>query len=201
MMHLVCCDLEGVFVPEIWINVSKKTGIEELKYTTRDIPDYDVLMKQRLSILEKHGLKLSDIQQVISTLEPLEGAKEFLEWIKERTRVIVVSDTFVEFADPLMKKLGRPTLLCHSLTIDSQGNIRDYNLRQPDPKRRVVEAFQNLKYHVIAFGDSYNDVTMLQQADNGILFKPPKNVVEDYPQFPVTENFEELKTELDKHLV
>lgn len=196
-MYLVCSDLEGVFVPEVWINVAQKTGIDELSLTTRDITDYNVLMKKRLSVLEKHGLKLKDIQDVIATIEPLDGAVDFINWLKKRTQIIVVSDTFVEFADPLMEKLGRPTLLCHSLTIDHRdGKITGYNIRQKDPKRMVIKAFQGLNYEVIAFGDSYNDISMLQQAEQGFLFSPPDNVIDDYPDFPVSHNYEELRNQL-----
>ncbi len=199
-MYVVCADLEGVFVPEVWINVAEKTGIPELRLTTRDISDYDVLMKQRLKILEEKGLKLKDIQNVIATIKPLEGALEFINWLKETTQLIVVSDTFSQFADPLMKQLGRPTLFCHNLIVDANNNITDYKLRQKDPKRKVVEALQSLKYKVIAFGDSYNDVTMLKQAEVGILFKPPQNVIEEFPQLPVTNNYKELKSFLEQYL-
>ena len=200
MIHAICCDLEGVFVPEVWINVAKKTGIEELKLTTRDINDYDVLMKKRLGILKEHGLKLIDIQNIIATLEPLEGAVDFLYWLKEKSRVFIVSDTFSEFADPLMKKLGRPTLFCNYLSVDKDNNVTDYHLRQPDQKRMVVKALQSLNYRIIAFGDSYNDISMLQQAEQGILYCPPANVIEDYPQFPVTGNYNELKARIEEYL-
>ena len=200
MLHAICCDLEGVFVPEVWINVAKKTGIEELKLTTRDINDYDVLMKKRIAILKEHNLTLKDIQDVIDTLEPLEGALDFLRWMKEISRVFIVSDTFVEFADPLMKKLERPTLLCNYLSVNGNGMVTDYHLRQPDQKRMVVKALQGLKYKVIAFGDSYNDISMIQQAEQGILYCPPDNVIADYPQFPVTKNYSQLKEEIKKHL-
>ncbi len=199
-MYLVCADLEGVFVPEVWINVAEKTGIPELRLTTRDISDYDVLMKQRLKILEEKGLKLKDIQDVIATIKPLDGAVEFINWIRETTQLIVVSDTFSQFAEPLMKQLGRPTLFCHNLVIDENNNIIDYKLRQKDPKKKVVQALQSLQYKVIAFGDSYNDVTMLQQANKGILFRPPQNVIEEFPQLPVTNNYTELKALLETHL-
>ena len=192
-MHIICSDLEGVFVPEIWINVAERTGIADLRLTTRDIADYDVLMKRRLSILDANGLKLKDITDVIATIEPLPGARAFLDWLRARTQVIVVSDTYVEFARPLMEKLGWPTLLCHSLSIDGSGAIADYNLRQPDGKRQVVVAFKNLNYEVLAMGDSYNDVAMLKEAHRGILFRPPPNVIDEYPQFPVTTTYEELK--------
>lgn len=192
-MYIICSDLEGVWVPEVWINVAKKTGISELKLTTRDIKDYDELMQYRLKILKKHNLKLKDIQQVIATIQPLKGALEMIQWIKEKTQLIVVSDTFVEFADPLMLQLERPTLFCHSLKVDQENNIVDYNLRQKDPKRKVVQALQSLEYKVVAFGDSYNDISMLQEADSAILFNPPQNVINDFPEFPVATNYTELK--------
>ncbi len=195
-MWIICADLEGVFVPEIWINVAKKTGIDELKLTTRDIKDYDQLMRYRLEILDKHNLKLRDIQEVISTLQPLPGALDFIREIRKLTRFAIVSDTFVEFAQPLMDKLENPFLLCHSLETDSTGRITNYLLRQSDPKRKTVEAFKSLKYNVVAFGDSYNDVTMLQAADRGILFCPPDNVKADFPQYPVVTDLDSLKKEL-----
>ena len=200
-MYIVCSDLEGVFVPEVWINVAEKTKIPELRLTTRDINDYDVLMNRRIKILAEHGLKLKDIQDVIGTIKPLEGANDFINWIKERTQLIIVSDTFAQFADPLMKQLDRPTLFCHNLVVNDNDEIIDYRLRQKDPKRKVVEALQSLQYKVIAFGDSYNDVSMLQQADVGILFKPPRNVIDDYPELPVTNNYVELQNMLEKYLV
>ncbi len=192
-MHLVCSDLEGVFVPEIWISVAERTGIDDLRLTTRDISDYDALMKRRLSILDANGLKLSDITDVIATMDPLPGAREFLDWLRFRTQVIVVSDTYVEFARPLMEKLGWPTLLCHDLTIDEKGAIAGYNLRQKDAKKKAVLAFKELNYKVLAMGDSYNDVEMLKEADQGILFSPPQNVIDEFPQFPVTTSYDELK--------
>ena len=199
-MYVVCCDLEGVFVPEVWINVSKKTGIEELKLTTRDVSDYNELMQHRLKILDKHGLKLKDIQDVIATIKPLDGALEMIDWIKTRTQLIVVSDTFREFADPLMRQLNRPTLFCHSLTVDNEGKIINYNLRQKDPKRQVVKALKSLNYKVVAFGDSYNDTSMLAEAEAGILFRPPQHVIDEFPQYPVTTNYDELKAELIKYI-
>ena len=199
-MNILLSDLEGVFVPEVWINVAKKTGIEDLKLTTRDITDYNVLMKRRLKILEEHKLTLKDIQDVIATIAPLDGAKEFLDWLKTVTPFIVVSDTFQEFAKPLMDQLGNPTLLCHSLTIDDKGMIADYNLRQEDPKRRVVQAFHNLNYKVIAQGDSYNDTTMLVEADHGILVNPPQNVIDDFPQFPVVTDYDTLRKTIEGYL-
>lgn len=192
-MDLLCSDLEGVFIPEIWINVAQKTGIEELKLTTRDITDYDVLMKKRLSIMDRHGLKLKDITDVIKTIDPLEGAVETLTWIREQTQIIILSDTFEEFARPLMRKLGFPALLCHSLTVDATGRITDYNLRQQNHKKHATRAFKNLNYRVIAFGDSYNDTAMLAEADHGFFFMPPDNVIREFPQFKVTRNYDELK--------
>lgn len=200
-MHLICSDLEGVFVPEIWINVAERTGIDELCLTTRDISDYDVLMKRRLSILDANSLKLKDITDVIATMDPLPGAREFLDWLRARTQVIIVSDTFVEFARPLMEKLGWPTLLCHDLTIDDSGAIAGYNLRQSDGKQKAVQAFKKLNYQVLAMGDSYNDVTMLKEAHQGILFCPPKNVIDEYPQFPVATTYGDLKEIFGKVLV
>jgi phosphoserine/homoserine phosphotransferase len=199
-MFVVCSDLEGVFVPEVWINVAEKTGIPELKLTTRDEPDYNVLMKSRIKILEEKGLKLKDIQDVIAQIRPLDGALEFIAWVKERSQFIVVSDTFIQFAEPLMKQLGRPTLFCHSLVIDEENRITGYQLRQEDPKRKTVEALQGLKYQVIAMGDSYNDVSMLKQAEVGILFCPPDNVVREFPELPVVYNYEELKKILVKYI-
>ncbi len=198
-MHAVCSDLEGVWVPEVWINVSQKTGIEELRFTTRDIKDYDELMQHRLKILKQHNLKLKDIQHVIATIKPLDGALEIVTWLKQVSRFIVVSDTFVEFASPLMEQLEWPTLFCHSLMVDTEGNITGYKLRQKDPKMKVVQALQSLSYKVIAFGDSYNDISMLRQADEAILFRPPQNVIDDYPQFPVMHDYEDLKKYLLQH--
>ena len=192
-MEIACLDLEGVLVPEIWIGVAERTGIAALRATTRDIPDYDVLMKQRLGLLERHDLRISDIQAVIEDLGPLEGAWDFLQWLREYFQVVILSDTFYEFAAPLMRQLGWPTLLCHHLDIDGGERIVNYRLRQPNPKRRAVQAFQSLNYQVIAAGDSYNDVAMLKQADTGILFRPPANVVAEFPQFPVTTTFDEMR--------
>lgn len=199
-MYIVCSDLEGVFVPEVWINVAEKTAIAELRRTTRDEPDYNLLMRNRMKILDQHGLKLQDVQNVIAQIRPLPGAVAFIEWVKERTQLIVVSDTFIQFADPLMKQLGRPTLFCHTLVMDESNRIIDYKLRQPDPKRKTVEALQELKYQVIAMGDSYNDTSMLKQADVGILFRPPQNVINDFPQFPVVTEYDELKVLLEKYI-
>lgn len=193
-MHIVCTDLEGVLVPEIWIHVALKTGIEALRLTTRDIPDYDVLMRKRLQLLKQHGLKLKDITDVIETMDPMAGAVEFLDDLRARTQVIIVSDTYKEFAKPLMAKLGWPTLFCNSLSIDGNGCIADYHLRQPDGKRHVVEALHGLNFKVIAMGDSYNDISMLKTADHGFLFRPPRNIVDEYPQFPVAHNYAEIQT-------
>ncbi len=193
-MHILCSDLEGVFVPEIWINVAHKTGIEALKLTTRDISDYDVLMKKRLSIMAEHNLKLSDIQAVIKQMEPLEGAFEFLKWIRERYQIIIVSDTFVEFAGPLMEKLNWPTLFCNSLTVAQDGMINGYNLRQNDGKRKTTAALKSLNFRVVAFGDSYNDISMLKEADAAFLFRPPENVTDEFPEIPWTETYDGLKT-------
>lgn len=192
-MHIICFDLEGVFVPEVWINVAKKTGIEELKLTTRDVSDYDVLMKHRIKILAEHKLTLKDIQNVIATIRPLDGALDFISWVKKRMPMIIVSDTFEQFADPLMEQLGRPTLFCHSLVIDGDNMISGYNLRQKDPKRRAVEALQSLNYTVLACGDSYNDTSMLLKADKGILYCPPENVIKDFPQLPVATDYKMLE--------
>ena len=199
-MKLLVADLEGVFLPEIWINVALKTGIEELKLTTRDISDYDVLMTKRLSILDENNLTLKDIQDVIATLDPLDGAREILDWIRARTQIIILSDTFEEFAGPLMAKLGYPALLCHNLTVDATGRISDYNLRIDNQKKKAVQAFQGLNYHVIAFGDSYNDTGMIQAADRGFFFRPPESVTSDFPEIPVTRSYEELKTMIEKLL-
>ena len=197
-MELACLDLEGVLIPEIWIAFAEKTGIPELRATTRDIPDYDVLMKQRLKLLDEHGYGLADIQAVIETLDPLPGAVEFVEWLRERFQVIILSDTFYEFAGPLMKKLASPTLFCHKLVTDESGRVVDYTLRQKDPKRMSVKAFHSLNYYVIAAGDSYNDTTMLAEADAGILFHAPENVIREFPQFPAVHTYEDLRNEFLK---
>lgn len=191
-MELACLDLEGVLIPEIWINVAERTGIEDLRATTRDVPDYDELMKHRLGVLERNGLGLPDIQDVISGMAPLDGARDFLDWLRQHFQVIVLSDTFYEFAAPLMRQLHWPTLFCHSLAVDGGGRIVDYHLRLPDQKRRAVQAFHELQFRVIAAGDSYNDTSMLAEADAGILFRPPDNVIREFPQFPVTRSYAEL---------
>ncbi len=190
---IACLDLEGVLVPEIWINVAAGTGIEELRRTTRDEPDYDRLMQGRLAILERHGLGLPDIQRVIAAIRPLEGAGAFLDWLRERMQVLILSDTFTEFAQPLMAQLGYPCLFCNSLEVDERGRIRDYRLRIADGKRKAVMALKLLNFRVIAAGDSYNDTSMLGEADAGILFRPPDNVIRDFPQFPVTRSYDELR--------
>ncbi|MEZ5555653.1 bifunctional phosphoserine phosphatase/homoserine phosphotransferase ThrH [Haliea sp.] len=192
-MELACLDLEGVLIPEIWIAFAEKTGIEALRATTRDIPDYDVLMKQRLRLLDEHGLKIDDIQAVIATLEPLPGAAEFLNWLRERFQVIILSDTFYEFSAPLMRQLGWPTLLCHRLQVDDTGRVVDYKLRQKDPKRASVQALHSLHYRIIAAGDSYNDTSMLAEADVGLLFHAPQNVIDEFPQFRALHDFPSLK--------
>lgn len=193
-MKILVADLEGVFLPEIWINVAKKTGIEELKLTTRDISDYNVLMKKRLALLKENNLKIQDIKDVIATLEPLDGAKQILDWIRQNSQIILLSDTFEEFAKPLMAKLDYPVLLCHSLTIDKSGTITDYNLRIENQKKEAVKALRKMNYHVIAFGDSYNDINMIKEADQGFFFSPPESVVRDFPDIPVTRDYSELKT-------
>jgi phosphoserine/homoserine phosphotransferase len=190
---LACLDLEGVLVPEIWINVAERTGIAALRRTTRDEPDYDKLMRGRLAILDQHGLRLGDIQAVIDGMAPLDGALEFLDWLRSRAPVVILSDTFYQFAAPLMRKLGFPTLFCNALEVEPGGRIGGYRLRLPDGKRRAVEALRAIAFRVVAAGDSYNDTTMLAAADAGILFRPPPNVVADFPQFPVTSTYAELR--------
>ena len=194
---IVCLDLEGVLVPEIWINVAETTGIEALRITTRDEPDYDKLMRQRIAILETHGLRLRDIQAVIGRMGPLEGAQEFLAWLRGEHQVIILSDTFYEFAAPLMAQLGHPTLFCNSLIVDGDDRVRDYRIRLQDGKRKAVMALKLLNLDVIAAGDSYNDTTMLAEADAGILFRPPENVVREFPQFPVTRTYGELRAAIE----
>jgi len=190
---IACLDLEGVLVPEIWINVAERTGIAELRRTTRDEPDYDKLMRGRLAILEQHQLGLPDIQRVIGAMHPLDGAGTFLDWLRARFQVLILSDTFDEFAAPLMAQLGYPTLFCNSLVVDDKGTIRDYRIRIRDGKRKAVMALKLLNFEVIAAGDSYNDTTMLAEADHGILFRPPDNVIREFPQFPVTHTYDELR--------
>jgi phosphoserine/homoserine phosphotransferase len=192
-VKIACLDLEGVLVPEIWISVAERTGIEALRRTTRDEPDYDRLMRGRLEILARHGLGLPDIQRVIRAMHPLEGAPEFLDWLRERFQVLVLSDTFYEFADPLMAQLGRPTLFCHRLETDAAGRVVGYRIRLADQKRLTVRALHGLAFEVVAAGDSYNDTAMLDEADAGILFRPPENVVREFPHFPVARSYDELR--------
>lgn len=191
-MKLVCLDLEGVLVPEIWIGVAERTGIDELRLTTRDISDYDVLMKRRLEILDEHGLKIEDIHAVIDSLNPLPGAREFLDRLRSSVQVAILSDTFYQFASPLMRMLDWPSLYCNDLDIDGDGRVTGYRLRQPDQKRQAVRAFKDLNFQVLAAGDSYNDLSMLSEAHAGILFRPPDQLVGEYPQFPVTQSHDEL---------
>ncbi len=194
-MEIACLDLEGVLVPEIWIDFAERTGIDALKATTRDVPDYDVLMKQRLRLLDENGLKLQDIQAVIADMAPLDGAIDFVDWLRERFQLVILSDTFYEFSAPLMRQLGWPTLLCHRLEIDAAGKVANYRLRQKDPKRQCVKAFHGLHYRVVAAGDSYNDTTMLSEADVGILFHAPQNVKDEFPQFNAVDSYTDLKSE------
>jgi phosphoserine/homoserine phosphotransferase len=191
-MKIVCLDLEGVLVPEIWIGVAERTGIEELRLTTRDISDYDVLMQRRIEILNENGLRIGDIHEVINALDPLPEAREFIARLRASVQVAILSDTFYQFAEPLMRKLDWPSLYCNDLEIDAQGHVTGYRLRQPDQKREVVRAFKGLKFEVLAAGDSYNDLSMLDEADAGILFRPPEKLVEEYSHFPVTQTHEEL---------
>lgn len=189
---VVTLDVEGVLIPEIWIAVAERTGIDALRRTTRDEPDYDVLMRGRLELLDEHGLGMADVAEVIATLSPLDGAAEFLTELRSRTQVILLSDTFEEFARPLMSQLGWPTVLCHRLEVDERDRIVDYRLRQPDQKRRAVAALHGLNYRVIAAGDSYNDTTMLAEADHGFLFRAPDNVIREFPQFPALTEYDDL---------
>lgn len=197
-MQLVCLDLEGVLVPEIWIEFAERTGIPELRRTTRDEPNYDTLMKYRLDILASRKLGLPDIEGVIGTMSPMPGAREFLDALREQYQVVILSDTFQEFAKPLMKQLGWPTLLCHRLEADERGILVNYHLRMPDQKREAVKRFKELNLKVVAAGDSYNDTAMLGEAHGGILFHPPENVVREFPQFPVTRSYDELRAEIDQ---
>jgi phosphoserine/homoserine phosphotransferase len=194
---IVAMDLEGVLVPEVWIAVAEKTGIKELRLTTRDISDYDELMRMRIGILEENGLTLRDIQEVIGTMDPLPGAGTFLDWLRPKVQPIILSDTYYEFALPLMEKLGYPTLFCNSIEADERSTVTDYHLRIRDGKRRAVEAFRQINFRVIAVGDSYNDTTMLTEADMGILFRPPDNVIEEFPQFKVCREYSELESHIE----
>ena len=197
-MDIVCLDMEGVLVPEIWIEFAEKTGIEALKATTRDIPDYDVLMKQRLAILAENKLKLRDIQEVIATLSPLEGAVDFLDSLREQYQLVILSDTFYEFAKPLVEQMKWPTIFCHKLVVQPDGAVTDYKIRLKDPKRMSVRALQSLNFSVFAAGDSYNDTTMLEEADAGFLFRSPANVIEEFPQYRVTNEYSELRRFIDE---
>jgi len=196
-MQVVCLDLEGVLIPEIWIAFAERTGITEFRRTTRDEPDYDKLMRWRLGLLRQHGLKLKDIQDVIAGMAPMAGAKDFLDELRTRFQVIILSDTFYEFADPMMRQLGRPTLFCHRLEVDADGFVADYKLRQPDQKRHAVNALKGLNFQVIAAGDSYNDTGMLMAADAGFFIHPPESIVAQFPQFPVNRSYAELKVAID----
>jgi phosphoserine / homoserine phosphotransferase len=196
-MHVVCLDLEGVLVPEIWIEFSRRTGIAEFSRTTRDEPDYDRLMRFRIELLARHGLRLPDIQSVIASMAPMAGARDFLDSLRARFQVIILSDTFYEFAAPLMRQLGSPTLFCHRLLVDDSGAVRDYRLRQPDQKRHAVNALQGLNFRVIAAGDSYNDTGMLSAADAGFFIHPPAGIAAQFPQFPVTSSYAELGAAID----
>jgi phosphoserine/homoserine phosphotransferase len=197
-MQVVCLDLEGVLIPEIWIAFAERTGIEAFRRTTRDEPDYDKLMHYRIDLLARHNLKLADIQQVIGSMAPMDGAKDFLDGLRQRFQVIILSDTFYEFADPMMAQLGRPTLFCHKLKIDAAGYVRGYQLRQPDQKRHAVNALKLLNFKVIAAGDSYNDTGMLQAADAGFFIHPPESILAQFPQFAVTRSYAELQTCIDQ---
>jgi phosphoserine/homoserine phosphotransferase len=199
-MHLVCLDLEGVLVPEIWIAVAEKTGRPELRRTTREEPDYDKLMRYRLALLDQHGITLPDIQEVIGSLRPLEGALEFMDWLRARTQVLILSDTFEQFAQPLMRQLGWPTLFCHELEVTPSGRITGYRLRQPDQKRRAVEALRSLNYDIIAAGDSHNDLAMLLAANHGLLFRPTEAFAVANPQLPVTRDHAALRREIEARL-
>ncbi|MDH5671697.1 MAG: bifunctional phosphoserine phosphatase/homoserine phosphotransferase ThrH [Myxococcales bacterium] len=196
-MRIVCLDLEGVLIPEVWINFAERTGIEELRLTTRDIPDYDELMTRRLAILDEHGLGLPQIQEVIDGMEPLPGAADFLAALRASYQLVILSDTFYEFAEPFMRKLGWPTLFCHSLQVAADGHIEAYRLRQQDQKRKAVAALKDLAFQVVASGDSYNDTTMLAEAHAGILFRAPNNVIAEFPQYPHTTEYPALRAAID----
>lgn len=192
-MQIVCLDLEGVLVPEIWVQFAERARIPELARTTREEPDYDKLMRGRIEILNRHEFRLADIQEVVAGMKPLAGAQELLLWLRERYQVVILSDTYYEFAVPLMKQLGYPTLFAHELVVDASGRVHDYRLRIQDQKRAAVKAFRSLNFHTVAAGDSYNDAAMLAEAHTGILFCPPDNVIADFPQFQVARNYDELR--------
>lgn len=196
-MHIVCLDLEGVLIPEIWIAFARETGIEGFTRTTRDEPNYDTLMRYRLELLRQHGLKLPDIQAVIARMSPLEGARDFLDGLRARYQVIILSDTFYEFAAPLMVQLGQPTLFCHKLVVDADGTVTDYRLRQPDQKRHAVNALKALNFRVMAAGDSYNDTGMLGAADAGFFIHPPPAIAAQFPQYPVHGDYASLRASFD----
>ena len=196
-MLAICLDLEGVLIPEIWISVAERTGIKSLRRTTRDEPDYDLLMSYRIGILDEHDIKIEDITSTIGSMDPMEGANEFLQSLESRWPTLILSDTFSQFAKPMMAKLGHPTLLCHTLAIDDSGRIADWEIRCEDHKRKTVEALVNMNYKVIAAGDSYNDTSMLSSANAGILFRPPDNVIEEFPQFPIARDYEELTAAIE----
>ncbi len=197
-MNIVCLDLEGVLVPEIWISFAERTGIPEFRRTTRDEPNYDKLMRYRLDLLARNKLGLPDIQKVVCEMGPMQGAREFLDKLREEYEVIILSDTFYEFAHPLMRQLAWPTLFCHSLETDANGMVVNYHLRMPEQKREAVTRFKEMNFTVVAAGDSYNDTAMLGEAHAGILFHPPENVIREFPQYPVTQNYDELRAEIDK---
>lgn len=199
-MYLVCLDFESILIPEIWIQIAKKTNIKGLELTTRDIPNYDILMKRRLGILKTHKIKLKDIQKVIEEIEPFEGAVSFLNWLRKKCRVIILSDTFFEFVSPLIEKLSYPTIFCNSLDIDKNGFIKNYRLRQKNGKQKAVRFLKLMEFKIIAVGDSYNDIGMLNEADSGIFFKPPKSISKEFSQFPVTQSYKELKLKLSKYI-
>ena len=199
-MYIVCFDLEGVFTPEVWIAVSKATGIDDLKLTTRDISDYDVLMKNRIEILKKNGIKLKDIQEIISNMELLPGVREFLDWIRSLVQIVIVTDSFIDFVMPFMKKLNFPMCFCHNLETDEEGMITDYKIRIKNMKKNTVRALKDLNYDVIAAGDSYNDIPMLLEAKQGVLFRPPTKVIEEHPELPVVYEYSDLKNLISKFL-
>jgi len=197
---MICLDMEGVLTPEIWINVAKVTEIDALRLTTRDISDYDVLMKKRLKILKIHNITLNDIQEIINGMYLLPGAREFMDWLRSVSQVLILSDTFIEFGQPFMEKLGFPTLLCHHLEVDDHGMISNYKIRLNDQKKKTVKALKQMNYDIIAAGDSYNDTSMLQEASNGILFRPPSNVISEFPQFPVVHDYRNLKALIARYI-
>jgi len=197
-LHIICLDLEGVLIPEVWIGLAERTGIDALRATTRDVPDYDELMRRRLAILDEHSLGLPDIMAVVAGLSPLDGAREFTDWLRARWPVVILSDTFYEFAAPLMGALGHPTLFCHGLKVAADGHIDDYVLRKRDHKRASVAAFRELNFETVAVGDSFNDTTMLAEADTGILFHAPDNIIAEFPQFPAVQEFDDLKNLIEK---